>query len=617
MKVTITSDTIKTLVSPTGKNSPLVHALYTRQYQKTLVSLYQLKRVLLSEAPLLADEAGFTSAINILSTFLPSTQQRVLEYPSSAFWIDVAWDLIARKSHILFPEMHTRMHLEEFWRFVLAASLIEEKGSFSCPIWTDNMGIISLPSTGVYLQEPHQLSYQRLKAIMNEGVLSFLTTDGKKEMPVELTQHSVPLTTYGIELNTFDHDLQLPGRTEYNYEQLDPIVTNKWLEVLEEAWILISQSSTLLAEEIPLGLKALVSVRSPSVEIHLSTTFQEAPGLVTMSWTPSVWVIAEALVHEYYHQKLNALTNLDPIIIGPSLDAVYYSPWRDDPRPLAGILHAVYTFQGILEFWNSLLKSGIQLNDEERISHRIYKIRGHVQMGINSLREYAHFTLLGEALLNGIEENYKQQNSYPLKLDEMSKQQIDTKRAEHQARWEEHKFNWTKRTIKEASSTSKGNNPLGAKEKSVVEWLQMPLDFDPSSLLGLRHPQDPLLDAIILAKHNRGLEELSSVLNTAKAGQSLLLDLAGGHVAYILGDYERSAILYEACLSHDSGSPYFWSCFAFALRHLGKWNTSNLILGNLGRLTINVIETPLMLNTNEPVKARLECVASLLGTGTN
>jgi HEXXH motif-containing protein len=63
----------------------------------------------------------------------------------------------------------------------------------------------------------------------------------------------------------------------------------------------------------------------------------------------------EAVVHEYGHQKLDAILALDPLFRGDGGEAIYYSPWKDDPRPLTGLLHAVYSFAIVLSFYCDLL----------------------------------------------------------------------------------------------------------------------------------------------------------------------------------------------------------------------------------------------------------------------
>ena len=48
-------------------------------------------------------------------------------------------------------------------------------------------------------------------------------------------------------------------------------------------------------------------------EQHLSASYREAPGLVYLTLHPSPLTLAEAIIHETQHVKLNALSWLDPI----------------------------------------------------------------------------------------------------------------------------------------------------------------------------------------------------------------------------------------------------------------------------------------------------------------
>ena len=121
MSIALDLTTVQRLVSPTGNKDPLVQALYKKQYQRNLVSLVQLSQKLFAEAPQLAEDSGFAKAFTILKTVPVFRQKRILGYPGAGFWVDVAWNLIHRQSHLRFPQMHIYQHLEEFSRFALAA----------------------------------------------------------------------------------------------------------------------------------------------------------------------------------------------------------------------------------------------------------------------------------------------------------------------------------------------------------------------------------------------------------------------------------------------------------------------------------------------------------------
>lgn len=64
------------------------------------------------------------------------------------------------------------------------------------------------------------------------------------------------------------------------------------------------------------------------------------------------FLLAEALIHEHRHQKLYLLQREVPLV---EVDApLVCSPWREDPRPPSGLLHAVFVFVHLHEFWDHL-----------------------------------------------------------------------------------------------------------------------------------------------------------------------------------------------------------------------------------------------------------------------
>ena len=60
--------------------------------------------------------------------------------------------------------------------------------------------------------------------------------------------------------------------------------------------------------------------------------------------------LADSLIHEHRHQKLYLLERQKPTVEPTSL--VVPSPWREDPRPPSGLLHAVFVFVELQRFWS-------------------------------------------------------------------------------------------------------------------------------------------------------------------------------------------------------------------------------------------------------------------------
>lgn len=60
--------------------------------------------------------------------------------------------------------------------------------------------------------------------------------------------------------------------------------------------------------------------------------------------------LVEVLVHEVQHSKLHALVD---VVDRTTRDTgSVYAPWRGDPRGLIGLLHRIYAFTAVVEFWH-------------------------------------------------------------------------------------------------------------------------------------------------------------------------------------------------------------------------------------------------------------------------
>ena len=121
-----------------------------------------------------------------------------------------------------------------------------------------------------------------------------------------------------------------------------------WRQRIQAAWELLVRHHKWAAGPIGEGVSVIVPLVPRSD--HDSATSPAAFGAIATSLPPSPVSTAETLVHEFQHTKLCGLLDMLPLI-DPS-DKRGYAPWRDDPRPLGGILQGVYAFTGIVCFWN-------------------------------------------------------------------------------------------------------------------------------------------------------------------------------------------------------------------------------------------------------------------------
>ncbi len=121
-----------------------------------------------------------------------------------------------------------------------------------------------------------------------------------------------------------------------------------WRQRIQAAWELLVRHHDWAAGPVASGVDAIVPL-VPRSDLD-SATSPAAFGAIATSLPPSPVSMAETLVHEFQHIKLCGLMDMLPLV-KPSGEKGY-APWREDPRPMGGILQGVYAFAGIVRLWN-------------------------------------------------------------------------------------------------------------------------------------------------------------------------------------------------------------------------------------------------------------------------
>ena len=63
----------------------------------------------------------------------------------------------------------------------------------------------------------------------------------------------------------------------------------------------------------------------------------------------------EAILHEAMHLQLSLIERYIPLIESTGETKLYYSPWRNEARPARGVLHGLFVFRAIYEFFSILI----------------------------------------------------------------------------------------------------------------------------------------------------------------------------------------------------------------------------------------------------------------------
>lgn len=171
-----------------------------------------------------------------------------------------------------------------------------------------------------------------------------------------------------------------------------------WTQALRGALSLIAAYLPELRAELDLYVRQFVPV-GYSDERHLSASYQEAIGTIYLSLHPSEMTMVEAVIHEFSHNKLNALFELDPVLEN-AFAPLYASPVRPDPRPLHGVLLAVHAFFPVARLYEAMLRAGHPLSTSAWFVERYARIRRINREGAEVVLTHGRPTLIGAALLD-------------------------------------------------------------------------------------------------------------------------------------------------------------------------------------------------------------------------
>jgi len=141
---------------------------------------------------------------------------------------------------------------------------------------------------------------------------------------------------------------------------------------------------------------------------HFSGSNSDVFGSIHMSRNTNLYNLIECITHESAHHWLNLFELSEGGLIEYGWeDESYDSPWRQDKRPLMGVLHGVFVFHSV---YSVLLSISNHLDDYYMI--RLSKINGQVLQGFDVLDSHLNkFNPLGLEFYRKLKSNHKKLQS--------------------------------------------------------------------------------------------------------------------------------------------------------------------------------------------------------------
>ena len=132
--------------------------------------------------------------------------------------------------------------------------------------------------------------------------------------------------------------------------------------VLRPSCTLIKELAPELFLSIRNLLRSLHVLESPDKNYDVSFSLPCLPNSIFVSIPQPgerdvISRLAEAIVHEVLHLQLSLVERICPVVCNDSEQEFVYAPWRDELRPLGGVLHGLFVFRGVEMLWSRVTKN--------------------------------------------------------------------------------------------------------------------------------------------------------------------------------------------------------------------------------------------------------------------
>jgi HEXXH motif-containing protein len=129
-----------------------------------------------------------------------------------------------------------------------------------------------------------------------------------------------------------------------------------------------------LRESFGKTIRYFVPIHQTEARTHNSFSAQSTVGVIFLSESYDDLKLVEAIVHEFHHNELYMYMQVNELLGANSGSKLYYSPWRNDARPLFGLLHACYVFTAVANY----MRAAERVSKDTRLAE--YYFRGRRQV---------------------------------------------------------------------------------------------------------------------------------------------------------------------------------------------------------------------------------------------
>ena len=234
---------------------------------------------------------------------------------------------------------------------VAAAAAIRAGLDVQVPVLPED-GVVSLPSLGVARVDADSAVVRShpgsAEVRWSHGRVE-IPSEGDRDAPGWLGIRDCSTGNFVAAIEDLD-PFRMPAEAGGLAPRLTAGQARDWQPMLQQGWEVLATGHPAVAAEVAAAISVIVPL-SRAAHGHHSSSGPDTFGAVAMSKPPDPETCACTLTHELQHVKLCAVLDIVSLTEPDDGRRRYYAPWRDDPRPIAGLLQGAYAHVGVTEFW--------------------------------------------------------------------------------------------------------------------------------------------------------------------------------------------------------------------------------------------------------------------------
>jgi len=401
--------------------------LYQARYEKTASALIAIAHALERNRPLGGGEAEFLDLYQRIVAADAHHFTEVWRDPTAYYWVRLAYEFVGQclTPAITSPLANAaakaygatdaasalQIHLGNFKRFVLALGVVARCDQhFSEPLKVSLP--FAIPASRIVIDGDGELLIDAL-------------VDGHLETTRDRRKLELPLHPASVESITI-RESPLAGADGFTVT-LQPEAYN--LAGLEIGAPLAHVAPSFQTERVGLVSRALellhryaaetfahfrqivriIALKPTELGDYSNVSHSDLPGAFVITVANDPYFMADYFIHEFYHNRFFFVEERGAFFVLEQDNRIafneYYSPFRDDLRPLHGVFHGVYVYLAVWRFWYAVYREGrISGSLRDAVSDQIATIAIQTAIAVAQLKRFAQFSPFGAELFEAMAE---------------------------------------------------------------------------------------------------------------------------------------------------------------------------------------------------------------------